>query len=172
MAQRGMLLSLALVVFQIPSLATAATDDQGSVPTPNVAATASAPTFRIAPSPLLAVDQNRPTVVDRIVGDWGDALATSGAGLSQQQLRVILNGLRSDQLLAASLAGSLDGLRDVIANALLATAEVKSNLLHAKALGDTDDDLVYTPVTPCREVDTRPSQGGTGAIGRQLVQGL
>lgn len=31
-------------------------------------------------------------------------------------------------------------------------------------LGSTDKDLVYTPVTPCRIFDTRPSQGGTGAI--------
>ena len=27
-----------------------------------------------APSPLLAIDQNRATVVDRIVTDWGDNL--------------------------------------------------------------------------------------------------
>jgi hypothetical protein len=31
-------------------------------------------------------------------------------------------------------------------------------------LGDLDRDFVYTPVTPCRIVDTRPSQGGPGAI--------
>lgn len=31
-------------------------------------------------------------------------------------------------------------------------------------LGSTDKDLVYTPVTPCRVLDTRTSQGGTGAI--------
>ena len=44
------------------------------------------------PSALLTIDQDRTTVVDRIVSDWGDALAKSGAGLSQDQLRVILNG--------------------------------------------------------------------------------
>jgi hypothetical protein len=31
-------------------------------------------------------------------------------------------------------------------------------------LGSTDKDLVYTPVTPCRVLDTRTSQGGTGEI--------
>jgi hypothetical protein len=31
-------------------------------------------------------------------------------------------------------------------------------------LGSADKDLVYTPVTPCRVLDTRTSQGGTGAI--------
>ena len=32
-------------------------------------------------------------------------------------------------------------------------------------LGSSATDLVYTPVTPCRVFDTRPSQGGTGPIG-------
>jgi hypothetical protein len=31
-------------------------------------------------------------------------------------------------------------------------------------IGSVDKDLVYTPVTPCRLFDTRPSQGGTGPI--------
>jgi hypothetical protein len=33
-----------------------------------------------------------------------------------------------------------------------------------KAIGDLDEDYVYTAVTPCRIVDTRPSQGGAGII--------
>jgi hypothetical protein len=32
------------------------------------------------------------------------------------------------------------------------------------ALGDTGDDLVYTPVSPCRLFDTRPAQGGLGVM--------
>ena len=31
-------------------------------------------------------------------------------------------------------------------------------------LGSLSTDLVYTPITPCRVLDTRPSQGGTGPI--------
>ena len=31
-------------------------------------------------------------------------------------------------------------------------------------LGSATSDLVYTPVTPCRVFDTRPSQGGSGPI--------
>ena len=119
----------------------------------------------LAPSPLLTIDQNRGTVVERVVTQWGDALASSGAGLTREQLQTLLTGLRADQLLAASLAGSLEGLRKVIATALLATGPVASGLIHTKALGDATADLVYTPVTPCREVDTRISQGGTGPIG-------
>ena len=36
----------------------------------------SVPVARAIPSPLLAIDQNRDTVIDRIVGEWGDALAS------------------------------------------------------------------------------------------------
>lgn len=113
---------------------------------------------RVQASPLLAIDRNRATVIDRIVGQWGSALTRSGAGLDDAQLRVLLDGMRADQLLAASLAGSLEGLRDVIANAVAAEErEVKASLLPAKALGDTGTDVVYVPVTPCRLVDTRTS---------------
>jgi len=33
-----------------------------------------------------------------------------------------------------------------------------------QAIGDLDEDYVYTAVTPCRIVDTRPYQGGSGII--------
>src|SRR6266446_6573640 len=35
------------------------------------------------PNALLAIDQNRATVVDRIVREWGDALTWSNAGITQ-----------------------------------------------------------------------------------------
>jgi len=117
-----------------------------------------------APSPLLAIDQNRSTVIDRIVGEWGEALLHSNAGIDPAQLRTMLTGMRSDYLLAASVAGTLDGLRNVISSALITTAPVKPPM-QLKSLGDASDDLVYTPVVPCRIVDTRTSQGGPGAIG-------
>jgi hypothetical protein len=119
------------------------------------------------PSALLTIDQNRTTVVDRIVSDWGEAISNSGVGLTADQLREILAGLRADHLLAASLAGTPTGLRDVIANALTATAPAKPGLLHTKALGDTSADLVYTPVVPCRIVDTRSGGGGVFLPGNQ-----
>ena len=117
----------------------------------------------IQPNPLLSIDQNRTTVVDHVVAAWGDALVSAGVGLAKEQLRTLLNGLRSDQLLAASLAGSLDGLRNVLANALTANTPIAAGLIHTKALGDADDDLVYTPVTPCREIDTRIAGGQISA---------
>jgi hypothetical protein len=104
-----------------------------------------------SPDALLAVDQNRATVIERIVADWGAALAQSNAGIDAGQLRHLLQGMRADYLLAASLAGSVDGLRQVIAGTLPSGKAGVGN----KILGDTADDLVYTPVTPCRLVETR-----------------
>ena len=115
----------------------------------------SAALARATASPLLAIDQNRVTVVDRIVAQWGEALSRSDAGVGSEQLREMLMSMRADQLLAASLAGSLDGLRNVVAAALVSEGDVKRSLLHAKTLGDPDRDVVYQPVVPCRLVETR-----------------
>ena len=119
----------------------------------------------VAPSPLLAVDQNRATVVDRIVAEWGSAFADANAGLSAEQLRQVLLGMRSDYLLAASIAGSLEGLRNVVTSSLIGASPGKNAV--PKSLGDTADDLVYTPVTPCRILDTRGGGGGTLTAGAQ-----
>ncbi len=117
-----------------------------------------------APSALLAVDQHRATVVERIVAEWGDKLVAANAGVNREQLREMLFAMRADQLLAASLAGSLSGLRDVLANALSGNPRQAPGLEVAGAedLGNPNLDLVYTPVTPCRLFDTRASQGGLG----------
>ena len=133
----------------------------------------SVPVARAIPSPLLAIDQNRATVIDRIVGEWGEALVKSNAGIDAAQLREMLTGMRADQLLAASLAGSLEGLRNVVAAALVTEAEVKHSLLQAKALGDANQDVVYVPVTPCRLVETRGTfpavfQGGGAFVGNEI----
>jgi Chaperone of endosialidase len=115
---------------------------------------------------LLTIDQNRAAIVDRIVLDRGPALVQSGTGLTSDHLRSMLLQLRADQLLAASLAGTLDGLRDVLARALVGTDPINPALLvpvsssaavgtFTKAIGDPTDDVVYTPVTPCRLVETR-----------------
>ncbi len=130
--------------------------------------TCTASAQHIIPNPLLTIDQNRSTVVERIVGEWGDRLAASNAGVNASQLREILAGLRADHLLAASLAGSVPGLRDVVSRAMVhAGAAVSRGLIHTKSLGDTIDDLAYTPVTPCRIVDSRFGAGGTLAAGAQ-----
>jgi hypothetical protein len=142
------------------------TSDNGRVVVEQNATTATASGLAQAqtakPDALLAVDQNRSTVIERIVNDWGDKLAAE-AGISRAQLREMLSAMRADQLLAASLAGSLSGLHAVVAQALPAVAPTGTpGKVNIQALGDATQDLVYTPVTPCRLFDTRGSQGGLG----------
>jgi len=135
-------------------------------------ASATAGAKTVLPKSLLEVDQNRGAIVESVVEKWGAALEKSGAGIDKAALRTIVAGLRADRLMAASLAGSLEGLRDVIAVSLTSSAPVSSAVIPAgevkvsadgpDALGNASADLVYTPVTPCRLFDTRASQGGAG----------
>jgi hypothetical protein len=122
-----------------------------------------APGLHHAPSALLAVDQNRATVIDQIVTRWGAPLERSGAGLDAGQLRAMLSALRADHLLAASLAGTLDGLRNALVNAETSSLSVDDGLVHRKAIGDPAADLSYTPIVPCRIADTRFGGGPLAA---------
>ena len=133
----------------------------GMLVIPEAQAQEIAPGLRAVPSALLSIDQHRTTVVDRIIADWGDTLTKANAGITVDQLRSTLMTMRSDYLLAASVAGSLDGLRSVVASSFVGSTPV-SGKTGTKILGDTADDLVYTPVTPCREVDTRNAGGPLG----------
>ena len=109
------------------------------------------PTSQHKPDTLLAIDANRASVIEGIVYTWGPAFEQAANGLSTDALRARLQKLRADQLLAASIAGSFAGIRDVLADA----QPVSSKGGSAKALGDASNDVVYTPVTPCRLVETR-----------------
>jgi hypothetical protein len=102
---------------------------------------------------LLAIDQHRASVVERIVAAWGPTLAKSSESVSIDELRSRLLALRADQLFAATLAGTEDGLREVAGYATSKPSLAQA--AHTKALGDAAADVVYTPVTPCRLVDTR-----------------
>src|SRR5205814_9355373 len=87
--------------------------------------------IRVEPSSLFVIDQHRTTVVERIVNEWGDRLAISGVEVTREQLREILFVMRADQLLAARLAGSVTGSRDVLAIALIAQPAPKASFLPA-----------------------------------------
>lgn len=134
--------------------------------------TAPAPIVTVAPSTLLAIDQNRISIVEGIVGNWRESLSNAwGAATAEKEseLRSALVRLRADRLLAASLAGTLDGLALAIREperALPGHSGPYQAGSTRKTLGDPDRDLVYTPITPCRIVDTR---NGTGAFGAPLT---
>jgi hypothetical protein len=149
--------------------------------------------LRAVANALLAIDQHRATVIDRIVSLWGDSIAPSGAPADRTQLRIMLAALRADELLAASLAGTAEGVRDVLSSAQVSVPKAGDQQAQTKALGETADDVVYTPVTPCRLVETRGTfaavyqgggafsggttrtytvQGGNGVCLAQLPAGL
>ena len=103
---------------------------------------------------LLGIDSNRAAVIDGIIAKWGNEL--ENAGVSIAGFRAALEGLRADQLLMARLAGSLSGLYDLLEGAMQpATSAPQTKAVVTKALGSNTDDVVYTPVTPCRLVETR-----------------
>ena len=125
----------------------------------------------VKPDPLLAIDQNRATVVNRVVETWAEPLARTTAGLTREQLGEMLAALRADHLMAASLAGSLEGLRDVLARSMAGTTPVTAGRVRGKALGDLDADLSYTPVVPCRILDTRVVGGPLQADVARVFEG-
>ncbi len=73
-----------------------------------------------------------------------------------------MSALRADRLLAASVAPSVDGLLSVLKSAET-TSVAAGSKVQLKGLGDLD--LAYTPVTPCRIVDTRQ-------VARRLAAGV
>ena len=108
--------------------------------------------------PLLAIDMNRAAVVDQVIAGWRGKLSAE----QEKTVRDALWALRADRLLAASVAPSIDGLLSVLKSAER-TAAVAGGKVQLKDLGDLD--LAYTPVTPCRIVDTR-------LVGRRLAPGV
>ncbi len=102
-------------------------------------------------NPLVAVDRHRSAIVADIVEAFRDPAVRGAGPLAQEELARLhsrLSFLRADKLLAASLASSYAALQ-----VILNEAEAPPRL--PKALGSSTDNLVYTPVRPCRLVDTR-----------------
>jgi hypothetical protein len=113
-----------------------------------------------AHDPLVAVDLNRDVIVADIVErfrrDAGDAGTVA-------DLRSQLAKLRADRLLAASVASSYASLQAILVEAAAARhADLARSM--EKNFGDPSRDLLYTPLSPCRLIDTRgfgaPITGG------------
>jgi len=123
-----------------------------------VAAVASAAPQDAKADPMLAVDLNRAAVIDQVVAGWRGTLTSD----HEKALRQALWSLRADRLVAVAMAPSIEGLASVLQSVDRATA-VAGQRVNLKDLGDLD--LAYTPVTPCRIVDTRP-------VARRLAAGV
>jgi hypothetical protein len=115
--------------------------------------------------PLAAVDRTRTALIADIVRSSQADLMKSSPGRvadASAQLAQRLGKLRADRLLAASLTSSMSSLESILHD-----AETQVDMADAKNLGDPTSDLVYTPIAPCRLIDTRgfgaPIQGGAFA---------
>ncbi len=134
----------------------------------------------VRPDALLQIDMNRAAVVERIISSWSAELPSAQI----DSLKAKLMGLRADQLLAANISGSFDGVLSVLhsqdkdqtllQNPNTFTRNMSAGLIgsgdRVKAVGETDRDLVYTPVTPCRLFDTREAIGPLAAGAQRNLQ--
>jgi hypothetical protein len=115
------------------------------------------------PDALLQIDLNRAAVVERIVEGWKGEIPAA----QLTSFRNKLNALRADHLLAANLSGSFDGVLEIVSRhetSLQTPRAISFDSDRSKAVGDPLQDLVYTPVTPCRLFDSRAGQ--TSALGQ------
>jgi hypothetical protein len=136
---------------------------------------------------LLSVDMNRAAVAEKVSAAWAKEIPAA----QNAAFKAKLLGLRADQLLAASLSGTFDGVLEIMApspsgNSLPAIGSAQTYYAsradltvmesndtatrntkdQAKATGETARDLVYTPLAPCRLFDTRAGQGSAlGVVG-------
>jgi len=118
------------------------------------------PQIQAEPSaPLFVVDQQRAALVTRLAKQWSDAFAVlpNERRLDHEQLSSALFALRADRLFAVTLAGDVDAVESVLSDAKREFAKPRAS---TKALGDVTADLTYTPLNPCRILDTRSTAAG------------
>ena len=119
-----------------------------------------------ADNPQAAAAVDRSAVATQILDDWAGFPVPVDAQNNTPWGPVDLTGwvrvATVEQLLAARMATTFDGvvtaLRPATVKAPGAVALGAGQPISANALGSLTSDLVYTPVTPCRIIDTR---GGT-----------
>lgn len=92
---------------------------------------------------------DRAAMIDELVAQWGSDDVTA------YQLRATLEHISDSKLVAVWQADSVDAVNTILTGA----ADLDGPL----ALGDTDQDYVFTPVSPCRIVDTRTAGGAMTA---------
>jgi len=118
------------------------------------------PTLQAEPTaPLFVVEQQRAALVSRLAKQWSDSFAAlpKERRLGHEQLSSALFALRADRLFAVTLAGDAEAVEAVLGEAKRDVAKPRTNM---KALGDATADLTYTPINPCRILDTRSTVAG------------
>jgi hypothetical protein len=120
---------------------------------------------------LVNVDVNRATIVRETVDRWRSELAfaipSQNIADAEVALTAALERATAEKLLAASQAQTYEGVLAALHGPRQAPSVIALTPGSIpKVLGDTGDDLVFTPITPCRIVDTRIATGGwAGKVG-------
>lgn len=124
---------------------------------------------------LKAIDQDRAGFLEQLLAQWAPYVDGNTHDL-QANLEQIANKVPAWQLYGASLAGDFPTMLRILTGAEGAGRYVSayeepqpkmalaSSSGFADILGSTSDYLVYTPISPCRVVDTRGSGARTGIL--------
>ena len=125
-----------------------------------------------------AITNNRQAVVSKVADSWVATAQERGfGGTWRAELEGVLNSLCDDTLIAAHDASSYDELVNIAMGRGASSRKVSPptgvSASGIKLIGDDATDLVFFPVTPCREIDTRFGGGpiGAGATRNFLVNG-
>lgn len=106
---------------------------------------------------------DKAAIIDVIVGVWRDEgthLVDPASGRTwEEALRARLNTADAHNLQRAMQALEFDEMLAALSGRSIATGE------GPQQLGDASADLVYTPITPCRILDTRVAGGPIAAAG-------
>lgn len=133
---------------------------------------------------LQAIDANRAGFVHQLFLKWNPYVDNAQYDL-WEELGPIAMRAPAWQLYAASLVGDFETMTRLLMgfespgryiNALsepqpVAAVGTFGGTVEPQAFGDTSDQLVFTPIAPCRVVDTRPGPGGPGARTGVLADG-
>lgn len=124
---------------------------------------------------LQRIDTDRGAWVDALLTEWEWVLDPAVYDV-RSELTAIAMKAPAWQLYAASLVGDFTTMVQVLrgvrsAGAIVNSLAAPQPKMRADAfqgarplvVGDTNNQLVFTPVAPCRVVDTRPGPGGSGA---------
>lgn len=123
-------------------------------------------------SAVAEVEANRGAVIREIVERWRGQFPSADASQNiaggEAEMSAALEGASAEKLLAARQAESLGEALAAVKGRSEGPGAIalEPGTAIPNTLGSTSDDLVFTPITPCRIVDTRTATGGwAGKIG-------
>lgn len=125
---------------------------------------------------ITAIASNRAGTIADLVNQWSSAAAALGYPVSAWSTEFAnkLQSANDTQLYGVQQAANYDGVRAVLQGR--STPASLGGLAGTADLGDSTNDLTFTPVTPCRILDTRFDTDGAvkpalGVVKNYLVYG-